>query len=78
LTWRFGRCRFLLPSPASHGGRDAEKTNGDAVGVFDRSAHRRRPAVGAGAKEILGIAEVVAGSADTTNFNGDRRPGRKQ
>jgi len=48
------------------------------VGVFDRSAHRRRPAVGAGAKEILGIAEVVAGSADTTNFNGDRRPGRKQ
>jgi len=33
------------------------------VGVFDRSAHRRRPAVGARAKEILGRAEVVAGSA---------------
>jgi len=48
------------------------------VGVFDRSAHRRRPAVGARAKGILGRAEVVAGSADTTNFDGDRHPGRMQ
>ena len=47
------------------------------VGVFDRSAHRRRPAVGARAKEILGMAGSAVRRRSRAG-EGSNRPQRER